>query len=326
MADGTPVVPTTPAPAVDAKATPAATSAAPVTGDAAKAATVAEAAANATPDQRAAFNEFLKTQPMTIKAGGKQHRITSLEQFERYAQRGIPVEENLQQLSKMREEIQPTAQLLSRLKDAEPDEVEGILEQLVDSGKLTAIAEKRLLRQLEAEKKTEGMSEGERRMARELESLRAEKQRFEAERQQRAQTERQQQEEAQANYYRQQIGSTVVEALKLMDLPPELNANAVEFMKPMLRQLIDNGVEINPQLLAERARPFFEKVNSWTKRGLESLDGEALLAALGPNGEKRVRQAILAKLQAAQPNGTPKPNQDRLQTPVPVKWDPRSMR
>lgn len=321
MADATVVPTATPAPTSPAAAKPAAGEPVAAAPDA-QATQVAEAAANATPTERAAFDAHLKASPMVIKAGGKQHKITSLAQFERYAQRGIPVEENMAQLSKARAEIEPKAALLQRLRSGNQEEVESVLEQLVDSGQLTAIAERRLLRQLEQEKQTEGMSERERRMAAQLEQAQAEKQRYESEAKQRKEAETKYQERQQEEHYRTQISTSLVQALEILGLPPELSPEAIDRVRPYIKASIENGMELDPKVMAEKLDKFFSKNLEWQT---SKLEGDALLKKMGPDFANRFRKAILAQLQT---KPAPKPGQPQQTQPTsaPMRWDPRSMR
>lgn len=287
----------------------------------------AEAVAPSQPNQPAAPKEptnpfapveeaLKKAGGLKVRAGGREHTIDSLEKAVRLIQRGLPVEESLQQVAKERAEFEPIKAKFAKLREAGDDEaIEELRELLGD--RFDRLAETRLRKQYEKEKSLEGMSEREKQLARELEQERASK--AETERKQKA-LEKEQQDrhhKAQVEAVKEHIGGAIVATLKALDLPDKLEPMAVDFMKPIMRAALKAGVPLDPALLAERVRPMFDQLFEFQMRG---LDGEKLVKKLGDDVGKRYRQALLAQLTGGQP---PQPKTTTEQPKAPQKWDPR---
>lgn len=231
-----------------------------------------------------------------IKAGGKQHKVDSIEKLIRYAQKGIPVEQTLESIQQERAQMAPFLQALKALKDGDDSQAEGILERLLTPERLRRIAETRLRREFQQEEEEQKLTPREREMARQMRQMKEEQARY-AELKKSIE---QKQEEAvhrqQVEAIKQHMGSNIMEALKQLDLPDKLEPLAVEFMKPVIRSMLSAGMELNPAILADKVAPIFEQLLNYKVRNLE---GEKLLKFLGDDVGKKFRKALLDQLNSA---------------------------
>lgn len=303
----------------------AAPAAAPTAAPAEGGAPAAPAAAPKPIDPRLELESALKKAGgLKFKAGGKEVTVDSIEKLTRYAQRGLPVEESLEQVAKQRAEIEPVRALLEQLQSGDEDAAEAALEKLLDSGKLDKVAERRLRRQFEREKEMEQLSPREKELRAALEQERGEKKKL-ADAQKAAEEQRAKaMEEQQTARVRQHIEGNVIETLKSLDLPPKLAPIAVEFMKPIIRASLNAGVGLDPAVLAEKVRPMFDQLFEYKTRNLE---GEKLLSLFGGDVGRKYRQALLAQLNGSKPAAVepPKPEGERSSTSTKPAWDPRRM-
>jgi hypothetical protein len=227
---------------------------------------------------------------LEVNAGGKKHKVDSVEKLIRYAQRGLPVESSLEEIGRQRAELEPVAQLLQQLQNGSEDEAEAALEKLIDSKLEKA--------QQEIEKKQQAAQE-----AQQVASVKS------------------------------HISGGIVKALELLDFkvagdpnaPDDANARklepiAVEFMKPIIRAMLNAGRPLDPEVLAEKVRPMLDQLFEYQTRGLE---GEALLKRLGPDVGKRMRAALLAQLNGGGAKAAPKASEAPSE-PKSI-WDPRKM-
>lgn len=259
---------------------------------------------------------------LEVKAGGKTHKVDSVEKLLRYAQRGLPVEQSLETLAKQRAELEPVAQVLAQLRNGDEDGAEAALERLLDSGKLDKIAERRLRRLYEKEQQMSGMSERERAMAQQLEAERAERMKLAKEREEFQQRQQQAQEAQQVEAIKTHIGENIAKSLELMGLPPRLEAVAVNLMKPIIASSIRAGVALDPQTLADKVSPLFDELLAYRTKNAE---GEALLKLFGDDVGRKYRKALLSKLESGQATATKAPSPGKQsETPAPAGgWDPR---
>jgi hypothetical protein len=221
-------------------------------------------------------------------------------------------------LAQQRAKLEPVAALLQQLQGGDEDAAEAALEKLLDSGKLDKVAEKRLRRIYEREKSMEGLSERERSLSEQLERERGEKTRLAQEREAQEKQRAAAQEAQQVEAIQAHIGGAIEKSLEMMQLPPKLEALAVNFMKPIIRASLQAGMPLDPQVLAERVGPLFDEMLSYKAR---NLDGEQLLKFLGDDAGRKVRQALLARL-PGQKAGAPKETKPAESAAGP-KWDPR---
>ena len=257
---------------------------------------------------------------LEVKAGGKTHKVDSLEKLMRYAQRGLPVEQSLEEVAKAKAEIAPVKELFAKLQSGSEDEAEAALEQLMDRGVIDKVAERRLRRQFEREKSMEGLSPREREMAQELEAERLRRSKLEETQKQAEERQRAAVEEQQVRAAQEHIGNAIVATLKELDLPDKLDALALEFMKPMIRASLNAGMAIDPHALAEKVRPVLDQLFEYQVRNLE---GERLLKRFPPEVAKKYRAALLAQLDASK---TAAPAEVRkVEAPKAPAWDPRKL-
>lgn len=258
---------------------------------------------------------------LEVKAGGKTHKVDSIEKLVRYAQRGLPVEQSLEALARQRAELEPVAALLGQLRDGDEDAAEAALERLLDSGKLDKVAERRLRKLYEREQQMQGMSERERQLAQALEAERGEKAKLAKEREEFQRRQAEAQEAEQVNAIKAHIGESITKSLELMGLPPKLEAVAVNLMKPIIRASIQAGMPLDPQVLADKVSPLFDELLAYRTKNAE---GEALLKLFGDDVGRKYRKALLAKLEAGNaPKAAPASAKADVASSGPKGWDPR---
>jgi hypothetical protein len=178
----------------------------------------------------------------------------------------------------------------------------------------------------------EGLTPRERELQAELEAERGNRSKLEKAQQEIEKKQQAAQEAQQVASVKSHISGGIVKALELLDFkvagdpnaPDDANARklepiAVEFMKPIIRAMLNAGRPLDPEVLAEKVRPMLDQLFEYQTRGLE---GEALLKRLGPDVGKRMRAALLAQL-----NGGGKPAPKAVDAPPEPKsrWDPRKM-
>ncbi|MCA3125223.1 MAG: hypothetical protein ING90_21505 [Rhodocyclaceae bacterium] len=259
---------------------------------------------------------------LEVKAGGKAHKVDSVEKLIRYAQRGLPVEQSMEQLARQRAQLEPVQQLLAQLQSGDDDAAEQALERLLDSGKLDKVAERRLRRIYEREESMKGLSPRERELSAQLEAERSEKTRLATERKQFEERQRAAQEQQQVAAVKEHISGAMTATLDKLGLPPKMEALAVEFMKPVIRATINAGMPLDPEVLADKIQPLFDEMLGYR---VKNLEGESLLKFLGDDVGRKVRKALLAQL-----NSTPAPKtaspEKSAEAAAPGKgWDPRRM-
>lgn len=259
---------------------------------------------------------------LKVKAGGKEHVVDSIEKLMRYAQRGIPVEQELSQLGEQKRQLAPFADLLKQLRDGDDDTAAEVMDKLLGD-KAKRVAERRLMREIERESKYEGMSERERQLAQQLDAERDRSSKLDKERKAFEEQQRKAQEEQQVAQLRRDIGTSMEAALTKMGLPPKLEGIALEFMKPVVRAVLSAGQPLDPDFLAERVSPLFDELLLHRTRNLE---GEGLLKFMGGDVGKKFRAALLASMQPAAKSAPPPANgAPAATTAAPAKWDPRKL-
>lgn len=290
--------------------------AAPATDGASPAAPQTAAPTNPLAEVEAALK---KAGGLKFKANGKEHAVDSLEKLQRLAQRGLPVEESLQDIARQRSEMEPIKALLEQLQGDDEEAAEAALERLMRD-KFDRVAERRLRKQYEREKEMEQLSPREKELRAALEQERGEKKRLaEAQRQREEQAQKAEAERA-TNAVRQHIESNVVKAFELMDLPPKLTPIAVDFMKPIIRASLSAGMALDPQVLADKVRPVLQELFTYQ---VKSLEGEKLLSLFGDDVGRKYRQALLGRLQ--QPKEAAAAPEAKPAAQPTGGWDPRKM-
>ena len=286
------------APAAAPTGTPAATNDAPNPADNAGG---AAGDPSQTPDFNSQINAILKQANMEFKAGGKSHKVEDIQSLLRLASKGKPIEDSFSQLEQQRAQLQPIAQLIQQLKSDDPEVREQVISKLIGRDQYLALAEASLRRKFAEEQEDAKLSPQEKSMKAQLRGQQEKLAEFERMKEQQRQAQEQAKHEQMTNQYRAHISQNVGKALELMDLPVELNGIAVDFMKPIMRQMLSNNIPLDPQYLAERVGPIFDKL---LQHKTSKLEGEKLLKFLGEDVGKRYRKALLGQMQPKQP---PKP-------------------
>lgn len=274
---------------------------------------------------------------LKVKAGGKEHTIDSLDKALRLMQRGLPVEQSLEEVARAKSELAPMQALLEQLQSGDEDAAESALEKLLDSGKLDKVAERRLRRQFEREKSMEGLTPRERELAAALEQERAEKSKLTEERT-RAQKQREEAiERQQVEAIQNHMAGVIDEAFKLLDLGDgRLDAMALNFMKPIIRASLNAGMPLDPQVLADKVGPMLESLHKRqlvaakskpylseaVQEALKEADDATLLKFFGSDIGKKYRRALLGQLNGGTQAQAPKTTEAPA---TPQKWDPRRL-
>lgn len=258
---------------------------------------IVEKEQEAPPDPVAQINELIAKAGLKVKANGKEYDVKDIGWLMRQANRGIPIEHSLAELQEQRAQLEPAARMMQALQSDDDDVREAALAKLLGPEKFLSVAEKALRRQFEQERELEGLSPREKEMARKLREQEATL----TDLQKRQLAARQQQEQAvyqqQVESYRQHIADNVGEALTQLDLPKEMNSIAVDFMKPIVRQMLNAGMPLDPAVLAEKVAPVFDSLLQYKAKALE---GEKLLKFFGDDVGKKYRAALLGQLKEKQ--------------------------
>jgi hypothetical protein len=230
---------------------------------------------------------------MRVKAGGKEHEITSRAQLERILQRGIPVQGALEELASERARIEPVLERLKALAEGDDDSAMGILEELMGDGRFSKLAEKRLMREVEREKKLSGYTERERQMAAQLEQAQAQRSQWERQQAEAKQSAEKQRSEAGIRQASEHIAQTVGGALESLGLPRDLGPQALAMVRPLVAASVAAGQPLDPASLAEELKGQLEQSVQWAA---SKLQGKALLDFFGPSVGKAYKAALLEQM------------------------------
>lgn len=294
------------------------TNTAPTTDVAAPASTNTEAKTVATPQAAteaqprnftAEINSLLKEAGLKYVVDGKEQVASSIEDLIRNSQRNIPIQQKLAQIENERKQLTPFAQALEALKNGDEETREQIMEALMGGETLNSLAEKRLRRLYQQEKELANLSPRERELQKKLQAQETELQRYNRMRQEQEQARQQEQYKQEVEHYKSQMAKGIGEALKLMDLPDEMNSIAVDFMKPIIRQMLNAGIPLDGHYLAEAVGPKFDAL---LNKKLSALDGEKLLSYLGKDLNKKYRQALLNQMKAQTPKARVAPGEGEV--------------
>ena len=194
--------------------------------------------------------------------------------------------EQFQQAQKMRQEVEAFRESLSK------DPIAGIEQILGGSGKFREMAEQYLLREIQMEQ----MNPQQRAYMQAQQALQAEQAKV-AEYQR---AEMSQKEQIAAEQYRSKYNEEFTAALKDGGLPK--TTETVRRMATLTEKALKMGLDLSAKDIAKLVKQDIVEEQSKT---IAALDGEMLLAALGPDLLKKIRTADLAKLKAAKPMATP---------------------
>lgn len=292
----------------------------------------APAAPDAKPaDAQAKPPEAPKWEGIEYTVKGQKRKETDPERVRRLVERGAGFETELENVAKSKAELAPLAELRALLDSGDEDAIERALEGKLGK-KLDKIAERRLMRELQREDQYKDMTPRERQMAEELERTRAEREALANQQKTAAERAKQEAEQAEVAKYQGAITDSITKTLDALKLPPKLDALAASFMQPLLKAELESGVLLDPAARAEKVEAVLSGIQEWR---LANLEGEALLKALGPGVDKKVRAALLARLEGGQPAGAVPAQQTQVSsqgqqratgtTHTPL-WDPRRIR
>lgn len=256
-----------------------------------------------TPQQQ--IQELLqKVGGLEVKAGGKTHKIDSVEKLLAAAQRGIPLDQTFREINEQRNQLAPFAQALQALQSGDDAQAEQLLERILTPQRLRAIAETRLRREFEQEQRLANLSPRERELYLRMQQLSQEKAQWEQHQRRIQEQEGQLQQQQQVQALKSHMGQAINKSLEMLGLPPKLEPIAVEFMKPLIRSMMSNGMQLDPQVLSQKAGEMLDELLTYKAKNLE---GEKLLKYFGDDTGKKYRSALLSTLNAgnagkSQPN------------------------
>lgn len=255
-----------------------------------------QAALNALKTQ---FQELLqKNGGLTIKAGGKEHKVESLDSLIRYAQRGIPADRIVQETAQERQKMAQFGQLLQALSNGDAETREKVLERLLPPDALDSLAIARARKKFMAEEEAAKLSPRERQMREQLSKAQSAEQQLAMIQRAYQQKLQEQEDRKHVEAYKAEFEKGITGALDILKLTsPKMNARALSIMRPLIQQMKEAGMALDPQFLADRVKEELTESLSFLTNGLE---GDDLLNFLGADVGKRVRKALLSKLQAGQ--------------------------
>lgn len=238
------------------------------------------------------LEEALARKPVRVKAGGKEREIRSRADIEKYIQKGLPIAESLKELADTRSQLEPVAKALEALRGDDPAQALELLEGLMGP-RFVRVAEARLMRELEREKATEGMTERERAMHQELERVKAERAQAAEQARRHEEAQRQAEEQRHVTALRQHIQGEVSGALESLGLPPTLEAHAMAWARPLVEASIRAGQPLDRESLATEVQQTIRDGVTWATR---SLSGKALLDFFGAETKAKYRAALLEEV------------------------------
>lgn len=249
------------------------------------------------PSPNAGLEEFLtKNGGFTVQAEGKTHTFKTVKELERYLQKGIPADKIFQKSEKQRQEMEKMNQVLSQLRQGDAEQKSRILEMILGKDGLEELAISRARQRFEREEEMAKLSPRERQMQEELMTAKQKAAQFEQLRKAIAEKEQQEEHSRIQTQVREIVQNTALKALELLEIPKEqrkTTARAISLMQPIMRQMANAGMNLDPQFVADRVR---EELTESFSFFTNNLEGEALLKFLGEGVGKKVRNALLAQL------------------------------
>lgn len=261
--------------------------------------------------ENADLNALLAKNPLNVKVNGKVISITSAEQAMRILQKGAPIDKSLQELQQQRQQLAPIAELLNRLQSDDPEVIEATLAKLLNKDKFSKVALNALRKQYQDEEKYANLSPRERELQEKLDAQEAQLREYNEAKAAQEEQARAIQEQKVVQNIRNEMSANVMKALDILDLPQDMESIAVEFMKPVMKQMLLNGIPVDPQYLAEKIGPMFD---SLIAHRTSKLDGEKLIKFFGNDLGKKYRKALL---DAASKPKTPKAGQEPAKSKEP---------
>lgn len=246
---------------------------------------------------------FKKHGGYKTKAAGRDHTVETFEAFERHAQRGLPLESTLEDVAKQRAELEPMRKLRADLTGDDDSAAEEALEKLLGA-RFDALAEKRILRQIQREESMKDYSPRERELRMQLEKERAERERIAGEAQQREQAAKQQREQAEIRQHLDSMSTTATGILEKLGITGKLQPLAVRMMTPMLEAALVAGAPVTVEHMAPRVEAQLQELFAWA---MKSSSDEMLGKMLGGDFDKRYRKVLLGTLNKPTQPATPAP-------------------
>jgi len=248
------------------------------------------------PDVKEELNAVIRRAGLKLKARDKEVPVTSVDDLLSRAQRVYGVEALLEEVKAAKSEVEAVKAWRAAVESDDVRAAEEAFEALPPKAQRNALAW--LQRKMEAAKEEESMTQRERQLRAALEE--SERLRREYERRD-AEARRQREEaEARAELERQRnlaagIAQKTLEALKA---PKELAPSLVPRVARVLRVALEAGIELTPDEVAAEVR---DEVLGEVRTLTASLDGEALIAALGEETAKKLAKAFLARRRQTPP-------------------------
>lgn len=257
--------------------------------------------------------------PLKIKAGGREHEIKSREQMERILQRGLPIHQSLEELRTEREKLEPVTAALRALAEGDEDSAMEVLESLMGD-KFAKVAEKRLMREVERERKMQGFTERERQQAVELERYQAQRAQWERQQAEAKHAAEKQRSEAGITQASQHIAETVGGVLESLGLPKDLGPASMAALRPLISASIAAGTPLDKDALADEVREYHATALQWATKGLQ---GKALLDFFGPEVGKAYKAALLEQHRGRAAAPAPTGGAPAKPSEPSAAWDPR---
>lgn len=236
---------------------------------------------------------------LQVTAGGKSHKVQSAKELERYLQRGIPADKVMEEAAKQKAEMAKMNGLLTQLQKGDLNAKTQILEAILGKDALHELSISQARRRFQEEEEQAKLTPRERQMAQELRDAKTKAEQFEQMRKMMAEQQQKAEHSQKVAHFKSQLEGAMAQTLDLLAIPKDARktmTRAVVLMQPLMKQMIDSGMPLDPQFLADRVREeMSESFNFFTN----SLEGEDLLKFLGDGVGKKVRKAILAQLTGA---------------------------
>lgn len=242
-----------------------------------------------------------RSQKYKVKAAGKEEDVPFEDLEKAYQQRrGIhqamdELRKRTEESEKQRKELELGAKLMMDLRSKDPNVRRQIYEKLVGRETLLSDAEAFLKSHFDQEDELAKMSPREREMYQK-------QQQYEAQLKELEQVKQQQLERAEAikaqretQAYAHHIETNLTEALSILKYDAKVSRWAAAEVRPLIERMLRSNIPLNPQILAQAMR---DKVEGGVRNMASQLSGEQLLEALGPEYEKKVREAIVARFEA----------------------------
>ena len=252
--------------------------------------------------------ELKKAGGLKVKVNGKERAVDSVEAMRRGLERGLAIEDSLGEVTKQREELEkkiaPRAKLLDDLTSEDPQVARAAAKKLFGPRFLDlAAAEIQEAMAAEAQHKDEHPEAKRWRM--QAENERAQREALEGQRKEFEAKQQAAQQQAQTNAVLKEMSDATIAALKLADIDPKDEPEALQVMLPLLQKMIYSGVKLDPQILAEAIEARNTSNLQWH---MKKMGPAGIAKLLGSDFEKAYRKVLLEKHAGAGKAATPAQN------------------